>query len=251
MTNITVSKSATLSAVSFLALFITFFTVLGTVGSTATAQTANSISVLAPAPQPLSMSYAPGYDVTSVYANDFHGNYAGGLRQVDTYSWEGFDKHAQTTYHYQELSRDGFEIHLFNATRNLFFMIDLHANVISYREAHSPLLIDAYNINYYNTQAKGFNVNTVDILSFSGDYLGQYMDIGHGSWVETNAHGQETFAFQEINRSEWTVDLYDASRAVFIHLDLRSNIISYQDPTQAFDLYNIGAAYNFDQVFMN
>ncbi len=247
MTNITVSKSTALSAVSFLALFVTFFLVLATV-STVSAQTANSISVLAPAPQPLSISYAPGYDVTGVEATDLHGNYAGGLRQVGTYSWEGYNRHGQSTYSYQEISRDGFEIKLFNAARNLYFTIDLHSNLISYYEAHSPLETIAYTISVYDIQTKGFNVNTVDILSFSGHYLGQYIDIGHGSWAETNAQGQETFAFQELNRAEWTVDLYDASRNVYIHLDLRNNVIRYKDANQAFDLYNIGSAYTFDQL---
>ena len=246
MNNITVSKSAALSAVSFLALFVTFFLVLATVG-TVSAQSTNSILINAPAPQPLSISYAPGYDITGVEATDLHGNYAGGLRQVGTYSWEGYNRNGHTTYSYQEISRDGFEIQLFNAARNLYFTIDLHSDMISYHEAHSPLATIAYNISVYDIQTKGFNVNTVDILSFSGHYLGQYIDIGHGSWTETNTHGQETFAFQELSRSEWTVNLYDASRNVYIHLDLRNNVIKYKDATQAFDLYNIGSAYSNNQ----
>ena len=248
MTNTTVSKSTTLNAVSFLTLFVTFFLITGTLGSTAIAQSSNSISVLAPAPQPLSMMYAPGYDVTSVDAVDFQGHYAGGLRQVGVYSWEGYNRHGHTTYQYQETRRDEWIIELFNPARNLYFTIDLHSSIIRYHEAHSPLELIAFNIAYYDTQAKGFNVNTVDILSFSGHYLGQFTDIGHGSWAETNAHGQETFAFKERSRSEWTVDLYDASRSVYIRLDLRNNVIKYKDATQAFDLYNIGSTFTFDQL---
>lgn len=238
-------KPASFSPLSFLALFVTFFLAFAAI-SIASAQ--SPISVLAPAPQPLSISYAPGYDVTGVEATDMHGHYVGGLRQIASYTWEGFNQHGQTTHTYQEVSRDGFEIQLYNAARDLYFTLDMHSNTISYHKAHSPLATIAYNISVYDIQTKGFNVNTVDILSFSGQYLGQYMDIGHGSWAETNAQGHETYSFQELSRSEWMVDLYDASRGVYIYLDLRNNVISYQDARQAFDLYNIGAAYTFDQL---
>ena len=61
---------------------------------------------------------------------------------------------------------------------------------------------------------------------------GSFSNAGGGQWEELNDRGQVTFRFQEQQRDEWSVYLYDASRNVSLQLDLHRRQIFYSDPNQ-------------------
>ncbi|WP_346892027.1 MliC family protein [uncultured Roseibium sp.] len=70
-------------------------------------------------------------------------------------------------------------------------------------------------------QVNGYNVSQV----FHS--RGSFSQAGGGQWEELNDQGRVTFRFQEQQRDEWSVYLYDASRNVSLQLDLHRRQILY------------------------
>ncbi|WP_417678315.1 MliC family protein [Roseibium sp.] len=79
----------------------------------------------------------------------------------------------------------------------------------------------AQNPNTGPVQVNGYNVSQV---FHSG---GSFSQAGGGQWEELNDQGRVTFRFQEQQRDEWSVYLYDASRNVSLQLDLHRRQVLY------------------------
>ena len=81
------------------------------------------------------------------------------------------------------------------------------------------------------------NGRTVDIVRFAG---GSFEEQGGGNWVEKRADGSVAFRFREQARDDWSVYLHDASRNVYLQLDLHRRMVLYNagsEPRR--DLYPI------------
>ncbi|PVB62811.1 MliC family protein [Labrenzia sp. 011] len=76
-------------------------------------------------------------------------------------------------------------------------------------------------------QVNGYNVSQV---FHSG---GSFSQSGGNQWEELNDRGRVAFRFQEQNRDEWSVYLFDASRNVSLQLDLHRRQILYGVGNQA------------------
>ena len=86
-----------------------------------------------------------------------------------------------------------------------------------------------------SNEVNGF---TVSRISYDGGYFEQVDD---SSWHETSYADGADFYFVENGRDEWSVYLYDQSRDVYVHLDLYTGEILYDDNTGQGEvvLYNI------------
>ncbi|WP_299814877.1 MliC family protein [uncultured Roseibium sp.] len=71
------------------------------------------------------------------------------------------------------------------------------------------------------SQVNGYNASQV---FHSG---GSFSQAGGGQWEELNDQGRVAFRFQEQNRDEWSVYLFDASRNVSLQLDLHRKQVLY------------------------
>ncbi len=71
----------------------------------------------------------------------------------------------------------------------------------------------------------GYNVTYVD-FSQNGKRIGRFIEALDKNWMELQDNGKR-FNFTELNRDEWSVYLKDASRNVFIQLDLHTKEIYY------------------------
>jgi hypothetical protein len=82
---------------------------------------------------------------------------------------------------------------------------------------------------------------TVGYVAFDG---GEYNQIEEGLWLETSSTNGAGFSFEELERDEWSVYLYDPTRNVSIQLDLWTREIIYDDNTgnEPFVLYVITGA---------
>ncbi len=74
------------------------------------------------------------------------------------------------------------------------------------------------------TRSAAVNGHNVVQVSHSG---GIFTDVGNGRWTEADNGGRVGFHFQEQNRDDWSVYLYDRSRNVSIQLDLHRRMILY------------------------
>lgn len=82
-------------------------------------------------------------------------------------------------------------------------------------------------------------INVAQVL-FDG---GMFTWDGATSWTEGGADGNPRFQFEESDRDEWSVYLYDRSRDVKIQLDLhRGKILYGQGSSGMSDLYTITSA---------
>lgn len=88
----------------------------------------------------------------------------------------------------------------------------------------------------------GRNVNVVEFGDGSGQ-LGTFRQISKNQWIEQNKQGQQTFAFSQTQRDDWSVYLLDSSRNVRLQLDLHRKVVRYSDPqTPIRDQYKILAS---------
>lgn len=73
--------------------------------------------------------------------------------------------------------------------------------------------------------------------------LGTFRQISKNQWIEQNKQGQQTFAFSQTQRDDWSVYLLDSSRNVRLQLDLHRKVVRYSDPqTPIRDQYKILAS---------
>ena len=85
----------------------------------------------------------------------------------------------------------------------------------------------------------GWNVTKV-VYSSSGQPMGRFVKTGRKQWTEYSKHNNLTFHFVEQQRDEWSVYLYDASRDVYIQLDLHRKKVGYRRGNETKrDIYNI------------
>ena len=73
---------------------------------------------------------------------------------------------------------------------------------------------------------------------------GEFTKTGPANWTEQGQSGRAIFQFQEISRSAQAIELYDASRSVYITLDVASRIIWYKDAgssrSKLYDIVDLG-----------
>lgn len=102
-------------------------------------------------------------------------------------------------------------------------------------EAASPYSRDGVN---------GYNVQIVQ-FGQQGQQQGSFVQTGPGQWQEQPAHaGGNAFAFEERQRDDWSVYLFDASRGVAIQLDLHTRIVYYSDAqSPRRELYQVLSAF--------
>ncbi len=80
------------------------------------------------------------------------------------------------------------------------------------------------------TKLKAWNVRRVFFGHGSQNPLGYFIQKGGKSWVETSTDPtEERLFFEETNRDEWSVYLFDASRKVSIRLDMHLMQVFYAD----------------------
>ena len=104
-------------------------------------------------------------------------------------------------------------------------------------------------VNVYNTPSppvaiNGYNARLVVFKSFNGGTLGSFRQTGMNTWSEDGVEKANRFQFEELNRDEWSVYLYDSSRDVHIQLDLWTKKVMYNagsEPRQ--ELYNVSSSY--------
>lgn len=71
---------------------------------------------------------------------------------------------------------------------------------------------------------------------------GEFRQVGPRSWVELNARREVTSRFDEERRDDWSVYLHDASRSVWLQLDLHRAVVGYRDTGEQRDQYQIESA---------
>lgn len=83
--------------------------------------------------------------------------------------------------------------------------------------------------------------NVTQITYSTGTYaMGRFEQTHNNQWVEYSDHNNSRFDFLERTRDDWSVYLYDASRDVYIQLDLHRKKVIYRQGNQAaVDIYNI------------
>jgi hypothetical protein len=89
--------------------------------------------------------------------------------------------------------------------------------------------------------ASGVTGSTVGYV-YHGD--GEFVQTGDNEWIERSLTNGDEIYFEEVERDEWSVYLYDPSRDVSIQLDLWTREIIFDDNTgqEPFVLYSIIAA---------
>lgn len=93
----------------------------------------------------------------------------------------------------------------------------------------------------HSKTVNGRNANRISFghLNNTSTTLGHYRQIGLDTWEELNASNSVSFRFKETHRDDWSVYLHDASRNVYLQLDLHRKIIVYSHGNTKFDLYSI------------
>lgn len=125
------------------------------------------------------------------------------------------------SFNFVEQNRDDWSVYLFDQSRGVNLQLDLHRRQIFYSDRNNPNRRPLYQITRSSSAAKGWNVRTV---SYQG---GVFQMSGGRNWIESNRDGRHNF--QEQNRDEWSVYLFDPSRGVNIQLDLHRKEIFYAD----------------------
>lgn len=75
----------------------------------------------------------------------------------------------------------------------------------------------------------GWTVAAAEFGTAQGEYLGTYRQTGPDTWQEEGPDGAVRFQFEEQDRDDWSVYLYDGSRDVDIQIDLWTGKIMYAD----------------------
>ncbi|QHI38840.1 hypothetical protein IMCC3317_42400 [Kordia antarctica] len=90
---------------------------------------------------------------------------------------------------------------------------------------------------------KGTNVTHIEKTNFQDKPIGNFVQSTETHWIEQSNDRQSVFTFQESFRDEWSVYLFDASRNMYIALDLHQKKIKYKSSASAEykDLYKVAA----------
>jgi len=104
------------------------------------------------------------------------------------------------------------------------------------RAADNPQVAAAPALAQPGVQVNGSNV------SFVAFDRGSFRQHGN-RWMEYDINNRPIFTFEETNRDEWSVYLYDRSRNVRLQLDLHRRKVGYgADGARISDLYDIVSA---------
>ena len=167
--------------------------------------------------------------VTWVEFGDADGNPAGVLRQTGTGTWdEDLSASGGGVRSLGEVVRDKWIVHLRDRQRGTEIEIDLHEGEVVHRGGGEPRR--AWKILNSHSLLTGWLVNHVDMWS-AGVERGALRQTGWTSWAEdSRANGPVYSTWEEVHRSEWSVQLSDPSRNATILIDLYNKRISYSGP---------------------
>lgn len=130
----------------------------------------------------------------------------------------------------QEIARDQWSVYLTDGTERL--QIDLHRRELIYPNRRVA-------ITEFEDKMNGWNMSGVIFGHSEHQRLGQFMQVAPGVWKELGDSGS-WFNFRETHRDEWSTYLHDASRNVYIQIDLHRKMIRYRAGNESFrDLYRV------------
>ncbi|WP_367391256.1 hypothetical protein [Lewinella sp. LCG006] len=141
---------------------------------------------------------------------------------------------ANTTREWEETHRDQWSVYLKAGEERL--QIDLHRRELIYSNR-------TVAIAEFQDKMNGYNAMGVISGNSEGLRIGQFTEVANNVWKELSDEGN-WYHFRETHRDEWSVYLHDASRNVFIQIDLHRQKIRYRAGDEAYrDLYNVLSAY--------
>jgi len=153
----------------------------------------------------------------------------GNFRQKSATTWTEQNASNQTKFTFEEQNRDDWSVYLYDASRKVHIQLDLHTKKVMYSDPQSPRR-EQYSIVNSLDKVNGYLASAVTYNFNNGKPLGEFIQTGPKTWKEQSFKGDGKFTFQEQNRDEWSVYLYDASRKVHIQLDLHTRKVMYSDP---------------------
>ncbi len=148
----------------------------------------------------------------------------------------------RTRFTFKELNRDAWSVYLKDESRNISIQLDLHTKKVYYTGADGKR-VELYNISKAYSKVDGRIATRVNMKTKEGP--GYFKMLDNGNWVEGRVKpGYSGSTFTEMNRDDWSIYLRDASRGLYIQLDLhtRKVMISYDNNRTPAFLYNINAA---------
>lgn len=152
----------------------------------------------------------------------------GSFRRVADGTWQEVDANGALRFTFTELRRDDWTVYLLDQTRGIEIRLDLHQRQVLYvAGGQQPYPI--YAILYAMSDAPtGLTVTRVDASLDGQIEVARFQTTGQpGEWVEQNTYGEVAYRFTESSRDEGSVYLQDASRGVWLQLDLTSDTIYY------------------------
>lgn len=141
---------------------------------------------------------------------------------------------AKTTKQWEETHRDQWSVYLKAGEERL--QIDLHRRELIYPNRR-------VSITEFQDKMNGYNAMGAISGNSAGTRIGQFTEVASNVWKELSDEGN-WYHFRETHRDEWSVYLHDASRNVFIQIDLHRQKIRYRAGNEEYrDLYNVLSAY--------
>lgn len=167
---------------------------------------------------------ATGYNVKSV-------QHSGGSFEFENGIWVEKDLNGRANFRFDERQRDDWSVYLYDPSRDVKLQLDLHRKEIFYSTGNNSMT-PLYRITGAGTNvaqapsapvaASANGRNVVSVSHPGGTFM--FRD---GLWLEADTAGRVNFRFEEQQRDDWSVYLYDRSRDVNLQLDLHRKQILY------------------------
>jgi len=174
-----------------------------------------------------------GYNVTRVFYDKPAGSVFknGGFVQLNSHQWS--ENNEDGSFIFEEIGRDDWSVFLSDAGRGVGIQLDLSTKEVKYSDANisSALL-------YAITDPQPEKINAWVMREVINDFA-SFLQTNAYVWVESKPDGSQ-YTYSEIGRDEWSSFLYDASRNVYIQLDLHKSKIFYSVGDQSYNLEYLG-----------
>jgi len=182
--------------------------------------------------------------------NVIRANFDGGVfQQTEPGQWTEFGNGGQNFY-FEERARDAWSVYMHDTSRDISIQIDIFRDWISVGEGDGPRTdlyqitssaagSDASSANSNPLAAQGINGFNVIRANYDG---GLFQLMGNDEWVEVTDDG-EAYRFQETQRDEWSVYMFDASRNIRLQIDIHRQMTTVAGGGESLhDLYPITSA---------
>lgn len=178
--------------------------------------------------------------------NVVRATYDGGVFQrTSPGQWTEFND-GGATFTFEERNRYNLAVEMYDADRNVWLQIDIHRHMISAGTGNETR-IDIYEVTELAAGAVTGNpladsgITGLNVIRVDHDG-GFFQNSNNRDWVEIANNGN-SFQFLETGRSDWAVDLHDASRNVSLQIDIQRQMITIADEnSRNSDLYPITSA---------